>query len=112
LLSTRYLISPQAISTFPPLTPNILQNVEALAQNEGAAGECPAGGYWSTGKRTESQEWWFSKIDIKTGISVGIYPIKISAEKGYTIERVLTTAYDCDKSDNLSCLVCNRYVLK
>lgn len=90
----------------------LMANVEALAQGEGAGGECPNGGYWATGNRDEDKDTYWEKVDIKTGISLGLFKDKQGeAEAGITWRQVMTVAYFCDNSSEAPCLVCNRYKL-
>lgn len=90
----------------------IMANVEALAQGEGAGSECPNGGYWSTGNRSEDVASYWEKIDINAGISLGLFKEKQGeADAGIRWERVTTVAYFCDGKTSGTCLVCNRYKL-
>lgn len=89
----------------------IMANVEALAQGEGAGSECPNGGYWSTGNRSEDKDFYWEKIEISTGISLGLFKKEGSAEAGINWVRVETVAYFCDGKTSGTCLVCNRYKL-
>lgn len=88
----------------------LLANIEALTSGEGADGECPKGGYWSTGKRAEDIKRMWAKIEISTGITVSLSDSQGSASPGFSMERVNTVAYNCDGGSGV-CLVCNRYVL-
>lgn len=89
----------------------LMANVEALAQGEGAGGECPNGGYWSTGNRDEDMESWWEKVEISTGITLEIAEKEGKAEIGIRWVKVTTVAYTCDNSSSIPCLVCNRYRL-
>ena len=85
-------------------------NIEALAQNEGAGTNCPNGGYWSTGSRSESRKAYWEKVDINLG-SLGFFDNKGEDGPGISWSRVVTVSYNCDQSNSKPCLVCNRYKL-
>lgn len=87
-------------------------NIEALAENnEGAGSNCPNGGYWSSGLRSESIDDMWEKWDISAQVSLGYFDRKGTASVGISWNEVKTVAYNCDHTDNKLCLVCNRYKL-
>lgn len=80
---------------------------------------CPNGGYETTGVQTEDRQEILMRAEIKFIFSGKIQIVNAEAigsiaqefEILREIEKLITTAYECDSKTDSKCCVCFRYVL-